>query len=96
MVYDQCIFVHTYKRKKRLEKFLRFLKAGAGPDELPREPDDTELQPELLSATADAEFEAGNVPDMAGLPSQGDTVEYVAEPPRFKVNNGIQRETEGC
>lgn len=89
MTYDQCIFVHTLKRKKRIEKFLRRLKAGAGPDELPRNPDDTEFEPQLLASAADVEFEEGDVRDLASLSSRGDIVEYVTEPARFEVRSGI-------
>ncbi|KAI0350481.1 hypothetical protein OH77DRAFT_1069180 [Trametes cingulata] len=42
-VYDQCVFIHTCKRKKRLPHFLRFLKAGAGPHNCqPEGPDEPE------------------------------------------------------
>ncbi|KAI0673301.1 hypothetical protein C8Q78DRAFT_714618 [Trametes maxima] len=51
VVYDQCVFIHYYKRKRRrLPPFGFRLKGGAGPSELPRRPeDDRGLSPELVN-----------------------------------------------
>lgn len=91
--YDQCIFFSFFKRKsrieKRLEKLLRFLRAGAGPHQLPRRPDDTESGPQLLAAAAaDTEIEE-DIVQLAELLLQTDPADLAAELACFKVRSGV-------
>ncbi|KAI9060353.1 hypothetical protein FKP32DRAFT_1047338 [Trametes sanguinea] len=53
--YDQCLFVHSVKAKRRL--LPRFLKAGAGPHELPRQDDDPPSEQVLSSVGGDSDYE---------------------------------------
>ncbi|KAL1943450.1 hypothetical protein VTO73DRAFT_4525 [Trametes versicolor] len=87
--YDQCIFFNSSKRKtrldKRLEKLLRFLKAGAGPHDLPRRPDDTTFGAQLLTAAAaDTEFEAEDLAHLQEVLLQTDPADCAAELACFK------------
>ncbi|KAI9060354.1 hypothetical protein FKP32DRAFT_1595433 [Trametes sanguinea] len=53
--YDQCLFVHSVKAKRRL--LPRFLKAGAGPHELPRQDGDPPSEQVLSAVDGDSEYE---------------------------------------
>ncbi|KAI0673302.1 hypothetical protein C8Q78DRAFT_716000 [Trametes maxima] len=51
-VFNQCVFIHYYKRKKRLPFFPAALKASAGPHELPPCSDDSQAQMLLHGSSA--------------------------------------------
>ncbi|OSC98340.1 hypothetical protein PYCCODRAFT_1397242 [Trametes coccinea BRFM310] len=53
--YDQCLFIHSVKAKRRL--IPRFLKAGAGPHELPRHEDDPRTEQLLSALSEDSDYE---------------------------------------
>ncbi|KAL7278405.1 hypothetical protein ACG7TL_007402 [Trametes sanguinea] len=53
--YDQCLFIHSVKAKRRLVP--RFLKAGAGPHELPRHEDDPRTEQPLSALSGDSDYE---------------------------------------
>ena len=54
--YDQCVFLNYYSLKKRL-RIPKFIRAGAGYDELPKPDSDDEVDNSIVSVTPDGDTE---------------------------------------
>lgn len=81
--YDQCIFIHYYKRKRRKWPISpSIIRAAAGPHELPRNPDDEEDVAEL-EVVASTESDASS-DEFVRFPTPT-TVRYIPSLTRYRI-----------